>query len=211
MQHIIEPHGSSALHALFVADSRENDELQEEAQRLPSVVVSSAAAANAVMLGAGYFNPLTGYMNKADALSVARDLKTTTGLFWPVPVLNLVKDASALAPGKRVALHDPNVVGAPVLAVMDVEAIETLSDEEVDLIVDNVFRTSGSEPPGRRRIPRPGAHASLGPDQGAQLQLFPDRVPRHVPHRCGNPQRDRRARLEQGGRLPDSKSNAPRA
>ena len=116
MQHIIEPHGSSALNALFVADPRENERLREEAQSLPSIVVSSAAAANAAMLGAGYFNPLTGYMNKADALSVARDLKTTAGLFWPVPVLNLVHDASALAPGRRVALRDPNVDGAPVLA-----------------------------------------------------------------------------------------------
>jgi sulfate adenylyltransferase len=42
---IIAPHGSSALNALFVADSRENDRLQEEAERLPSIVVSSAAAA----------------------------------------------------------------------------------------------------------------------------------------------------------------------
>src|SRR6516164_9886018 len=108
VQHIIEPHGSSALNALFVADSRENEQLQEEAQRLPSIVVSSAAAANAVMLGAGYFNPLTGYMNKADALSVARDMKTTTGLFWPAPVLNLVKDASAIRAGQRIALRDPN-------------------------------------------------------------------------------------------------------
>jgi sulfate adenylyltransferase len=148
VQHIIEPHGSSALKALFVADSRENERLREEAQRLPSIVVSSAAAANAVMLGAGYFNPLAGYMNKADALSVARHLKTTTGLFWPVPVLNLVQDASALAPGQRVALRDPNVVGAPVLAVMDVEAIETLSDEEADLIVRNIFRTADPNHPG---------------------------------------------------------------
>ena len=135
VQHVIEPHGSSRLNALFVADPRENERLREEAERLPSIVVSSAAAANAVMLGAGYFNPLAGYMNKADALSVARDLRTTTGLFWPVPVLNLVHDAAALAPGQRIALRDPNVDGAPVLAVMDVEAIETLADEEADLIV----------------------------------------------------------------------------
>jgi len=29
-------------------------------------------------------------MNKADALSVATDMKTSSGLFWPTPVLNLV-------------------------------------------------------------------------------------------------------------------------
>jgi sulfate adenylyltransferase len=146
--HIIEPHGSSALHALFVADSRENEQLQEEAERLPSIVVSSAAAAHALMLGGGYFNPLTGYMDKADALSVARDMKTTGGLFWPVPVLNLVKGAPGLAPGQRVALRDPNVVGAPVLAVMDIEAVETLTDEKADVIVHKVYRTADPKHPG---------------------------------------------------------------
>ena len=73
MPKLIKPHGSEALNPLFVYDSAENERLRKEAETLPSIVVSSAAAANAVMLGGGYFNPLTGYMNKADALSVARD------------------------------------------------------------------------------------------------------------------------------------------
>ncbi|MCW8909895.1 MAG: sulfate adenylyltransferase, partial [Gammaproteobacteria bacterium] len=86
---MIKPHGSDKLNPLFVYDSAENEALQKEAEGLASIMVSSATAANAVMLGAGYFNPLTGYMNKADALSVATDMKTTSGLFWPTPVLNL--------------------------------------------------------------------------------------------------------------------------
>ena len=49
----------------------------KEAEGLPSVVVCSAAAANAVMMGGGYFNPLTGYMNAADAMSVAENMKTS--------------------------------------------------------------------------------------------------------------------------------------
>src|SRR5262249_25731893 len=121
---------------------------REEAERLPSLVISSGAAANAVMLAGGYFTPLTGYMNKADALSVARDMKTTGGLFWPAPVLNLVKDASAIRAGQRIALRDPNVVGQPALAVMDVEAIETLADDEADLIIREVFRTPDPRHPG---------------------------------------------------------------
>lgn len=148
MVNLIEPHGSKELHPLFVADSRENEKLRQEAEGLPSIIVSSAAAANAVMLGAGYFNPLTGYMNKADALSVARDMKTTKGLFWPVPVLNLLKDASAVKAGSRIALRDPNVPANPVLAVMDVEAVETLSDEEAALIIEKVYRTSDPKHPG---------------------------------------------------------------
>ena len=54
---------------------------------LESVVLSSAAASNAVMLGGGYFNPLTGYQSRDDALSVALEMRTSSGLFWPFPVM----------------------------------------------------------------------------------------------------------------------------
>ena len=45
------------------------------------------------MLAAGYFTPLNGFMNKSDALSVGQSMHTTSGLFWPTPVLNLIADA----------------------------------------------------------------------------------------------------------------------
>ena len=44
------------------------------------------------MLGGGYFNPLTGYMNLADALSVAEKMHTVDGLFFPVPIVNLTSE-----------------------------------------------------------------------------------------------------------------------
>jgi sulfate adenylyltransferase len=146
--HAIEPHGSKELRPLFVADTRENERLREEAERLPSLLLNAPAAANAVMLGAGYFNPLTGYMNKADALSVARDMRTTSGLFWPIPILNFAKDASSAAPGERIALRDPNVPGHPVLAVMDVAATETFSEQEFAQVVAKVFGTNDHDHPG---------------------------------------------------------------
>ncbi len=177
MPHIIEPHGSKTLNALFVADSRENERLQEEAERLPSIALSSAAAANAVMLGGGYFNPLTGYMNKADALSVARDMKTASGLFWPVPVLNLVRDASGLAPGQRIALRDPNVPRSPVLAVMEIAAIETLADEEAHLIVDKVFRTADPKHPGVAAFAAQGRTILSGPIKVLNFSYFQSEFP----------------------------------
>src|SRR4030065_2076690 len=119
MMALIKPHGSDTLNPLFVYDTAENEALQKEAKGLVSIVVSSATAANAVMMGGGYFNPLTGYMNKADALSVASGMKTTSGLFWPTPILNLVKDAGKIKAGDRIALKNPNIEGNPVLAVMD--------------------------------------------------------------------------------------------
>ncbi|WP_219932630.1 sulfate adenylyltransferase [Microbulbifer sp. YPW1] len=145
---LVRPHGSVELQPRFVYDSERHHQLMHEAESLPSIVVSSAAAANAVMLGAGYFNPLHGYMNLADTLSVAETLRTVDGLFWPVPVVNMVEDTSAIAGAKRIALRDPNVEGNPVLAVMDVEAIETVSDEQVNTIAEHVFGTLDDAHPG---------------------------------------------------------------
>ncbi|MCK5002163.1 MAG: sulfate adenylyltransferase, partial [Gammaproteobacteria bacterium] len=142
---MIKPHGSDELNPLFVYDTAENEALQKEAEGLASIVVSSAAAANAVMLGAGYFNPLTGYMNKADALSVATDMKTTSGLFWPTPVLNLVQDAGGIKAGDRIALKDPNVDGNPVVAIMNVDAVEEFSDADIVLISEKVYAPSPDE------------------------------------------------------------------
>ncbi len=144
----IKPHGAAALRPLFVADATRREALLKEAAALPSLMLNSAAAANAVMLAAGYFTPLAGYMNLADALSVADSLKTGSGLFWPVPVLNLTQDASAIKGAKRIALRDPNVDGNPVLAVMDVEAVESVSQAQREHIAQKVFGTLDTRHPG---------------------------------------------------------------
>ncbi len=112
-QQLIKPHGSDSLNPLYVADDAKRAELQKEAEGLPKLLVCSQAAANAVMMASGYFNPLTGYMNLADSLSVAESLKTTCGLFWPVPIVNVVEDVSGIRGAKRIALLDPNT-GAPL-------------------------------------------------------------------------------------------------
>ena len=101
---MIKPHGSNSLNPLYVADDAKRAELEKEAEGLPKLLVCSQAAANAVMMGCGYFNPLTGFMNLADALSVSEKLQTASGLFWPVPVLNLTSDASGIKGASRIAL-----------------------------------------------------------------------------------------------------------
>jgi sulfate adenylyltransferase len=175
---MIKPHGSDELNPLFVYDSAENDALQREAEGLASVLVSSATAANAVMLGAGYFNPLTGYMNKADALSVATDMKTASGLFWPTPVLNLVEDAHNIKVGDRIALKDPNVEGHPILAVMDVEAIEEFSDDEMALITENVYRPNKEEAhPGVEAFNSQGKVCLSGPIKVLNFSYFQAEFP----------------------------------
>ncbi|MCW8942265.1 MAG: sulfate adenylyltransferase, partial [Gammaproteobacteria bacterium] len=175
---MIKPHGSDELNPLFVYDPAANEALQKEAEGLASILVSSATAANAVMLGAGYFNPLTGYMNKADALSVATDMKTSSGLFWPTPVLNLVKDAGNIKAGDRIALKDPNVEGNPVVAVMDVEAVEEFSDDDIKLITEKVYApAAGEDHPGVDAFVEQGKVCLSGPIQVLNFSYFQTEFP----------------------------------
>ena len=144
----IEPHGAAQLKPLYVADGARRAALEKEAAGLPSLLLNSAAAANAVMLAGGYFTPLSGYMNLADALSVAADMKTTSGLFWPVPVVNITGNAAAIKGAKRIALRDPNVEGQPVLAVMNVEGVEPVSTHALEQMAQQVFGTLDPKHPG---------------------------------------------------------------
>jgi len=169
---MIKPHGSDTLNPLYVEDNAERSALQKEAESLPSITVSSATAANAVMLGAGYFNPLTGYMNLADALSVADNMHTTSGLFWPTPVMNLVKDVAAIEGEKRIALKDPNVEGNPVIAVMDVEKVEEASDAEMALISEKIYATQDSDHPGVAAFMDQGKFVISGPIQVLNYSYF---------------------------------------
>jgi len=174
---MIKPHGSDKLNPLFVMDAKERAALAKEAETLPSIVVCSAAAANAVMLGSGYFNPLTGYMNKADTLSVAEGMKTSKGVFFPVPVVNMIQDAKAIKGAKRIALRDPNVDGNPVLAVMDVQAVEELTDDEVKMITEKVYRTLDPEHPGVAAFTSVGKVLVSGPIKVLNFSYFDKEFP----------------------------------
>ena len=147
---MIKPVGSDELKPLFVYDSKQHDALKHEAETLPSMLLTSQAAANAVMMGSGYFSPLPGYMTVADAMGAAEKMTLTNGLFFPVPVMNMTtKDqVDGLKGAKRIALRDPNVEGNPVLAVMDVTAIEEVSDAQMATKTDKGYRTPPPEQPG---------------------------------------------------------------
>ncbi len=174
---LVKPHGADALTPLYVADEDARVALQKEAESLPSVVVSSAAAANAVMMAAGYFTPLSGYMNKADMLSVADNMTTANGLFWPVPIVNMLKDVSAIEGAKRIALRDPNVDGEPVIAVMDVAAIEEASDAELEAVAEQVFATTDKQHPGVANFLAAGNFIVSGDIQVLNYSYFADDFP----------------------------------
>ena len=148
---MIKPYGSEILTPLLVKDKGRRKMLLEEAEKIPSVVVSSAAAANAVMLGGGYFNPLNAYMNLADVMAVAEGMQMPSGLMWPTPVVNLLKGAALsneLKAAAKIALRDPNVEGNPVIAIQSVDKIEQMSAEQISTVCKQIYGTSSTEHPG---------------------------------------------------------------
>lgn len=174
---MIKPVGSDELNPLFVYDSEEHHKLMQEAETLPSVVISSQAAGNAVMMGGGYFNPLKGFMNVADAMGAAEKMTLTDGSFFPVPVMCLLESADAIGDAKRIALRDPNMDGNPVLAIMEVEAIEIVSDEQMAMMTDKVYRTADMDHPGVAAFNGQGRVAVSGPIKVLHFSYFQDDFP----------------------------------
>ncbi|OGR01621.1 MAG: sulfate adenylyltransferase [Deltaproteobacteria bacterium RIFOXYA12_FULL_61_11] len=174
---MIQPHGSDKLNPLYVADAAKRAALTKEAQKLPSIVISSAAAGNAVMLASGYFNPLTGFMTLADALSVAKTMTTTSGLFWPTPVVNVVKDITPIKGAKRIALRDPNVEGNPILAIQDVTSIDVATEDQMKLMTEKVFRTLDMNHPGVSAFNTVGTTFIAGPIQVLSYSYFATEFP----------------------------------
>ena len=169
---MIKPHGATTLKPLLVSDAAENNALATEAEGLPSIIVSSAAAANLVMLGGGYFTPLAGFMNIDESLAVARSMRMPDGLFWPIPIMNLVEDTSSIEGAKRIALRDPNVTGNPVMAIMEVDKIESLSTGQLNTIAQQTFGTLDSSHPGVKVFTGLGRQCISGAVKVLNLSYF---------------------------------------
>ncbi len=177
---MIKPHGSDTLKPLYVSNDAERAALIREAESLPAILISSGAAASAVMFGSGYFNPLIGYMNLAEATSVAQKMTLPNGLFWPIPVMNIVKSeqvTDAVKDAKRIALLDPNVDGQPPLAIMEVSGIEEISDDQGTYLIEQIFRTTDPAHPGVAAFTDMGNQAISGSIQVLNYSYFKSDFP----------------------------------
>ncbi|MEJ1298895.1 MAG: sulfate adenylyltransferase [Candidatus Sedimenticola sp. (ex Thyasira tokunagai)] len=174
---MINPVGSDKLQPLFVYDTDKHHELMREAETLPSVVISSQAAGNAVMMGGGYFTPLKGFMTVGDAVGCAENMKMSDGSFFPVPVLCLLENIDEIKSAKRITLRDPNMEGNPALAIMDVTAIEEVSDDQMQMMSERVYGTTDADHPGVAAFNSQGRFAVSGPIQVLHFSYFQDDFP----------------------------------
>ena len=177
---MIKPYSSEVLNPLYVKEESRRKILLGESENIPSVVISSAAAANAVMLGSGYFNPLSGYMNLAEVLCVAEQMQMPSGLLWPTPVVNQLKGnflPEKIKSATKIKLCDPNIEGNPVIAIQSVEKIEKMSDEQIRNVSEQIYGTSSYEHPGVAAFVDSGDTLISGPIDVLNYSYFSTEFP----------------------------------
>jgi sulfate adenylyltransferase len=141
----------------------EGEALERERARamsLPRLTVSSREKGDLIMLGIGGFTPLEGFMTHADWEGVCDGMRTTSGLFWPIPITLSASAAQAAAfpVGGDIALVDPD--DGTVLATMLVTEKYAIDKAHE---CASVFRTADPEHPGVRMVMAQGELNLAGP------------------------------------------------
>lgn len=169
MSKLIKPYGSDELLAPF----NEIGVNLADVEQMPKFLLNDSAIANVVMLGSGYFNPLQGFMNKTEAISVCDELRTLNGLFWPIPVLNITREMPDFKIGEKVALLDSSQDHNPCIAIMNISDVEFLSDQDLNYFCMRIFGTNDCNHPGVNKFKKLGNYLVSGSIEVSQLSTFP--------------------------------------
>ncbi len=148
MPDLIAPHGGRGLRPLR-AHGEQAEVVARRARTLPKLTVSSREKGDLIMLGIGGFTPLEGFMTRADWELVCDGMRTSQGVFWPIPI-TLSTDkarADAIAIGSDIALADPD--DGSILAVMTVTEKYAIDKAHECM---SVFRTTDPEHPGVKMV-----------------------------------------------------------
>ena len=169
MSKLIKPYGSDELLTPF----NEIGMNLADVEQIPKFLLNDSAIANVVMLGSGYFNPLQGFMNKTEALSVCDEFRTLNGLFWPIPVLNITREMPDFKIGEKVALLDSSQDHNPCIAIMNISDVEFLSDQDLNYFCMRIFGTNDCNHPGVNKFKKLGNYLVSGSIEASQLSTFP--------------------------------------
>ena len=78
---------------------------------------------------------------------------------------------------KRIALRDPNVDGNPIIAIQDVEKIDSVPEDKMKLMTEKIFRTLDMEHPGVKAFNTVGNTMISGPIQVLNYSYFQSEFP----------------------------------
>src|SRR4051794_32519926 len=155
MSRLVSPHGGPGLRPLLLEGESAAAE-RRRAQGLPKLRVSSREKGDLVMLGIGGFTPLEGFMSRDDWLGVCDAMRTSAGVFWPIPItLSSPEDIRA---GSEIALIDPDS-DEPLATMKVAESYRIDKAHECAA----VFRTTDEAHPGVRMVMQQPAYNLAGP------------------------------------------------
>ena len=152
MSSLISPHGGGDLRPLRLQGEQCAHE-SARARTLRKLRITSREKGDLVMLGIGGFTPLGGFMTRSDWKGVCNEMRTSDGVFWPIPITLSTDDTTAdeIAVGEDVALIDPDDDG--VLAVLCVSEKYRIDKGHECL---SVFKTTDAAHPGVQMVMQQG-------------------------------------------------------
>jgi sulfate adenylyltransferase len=115
---MIDPYGGSLVNLLVSHDQAV--ELKEYAKSLPSITLTERLLCDLELLATGAFSPIDRFMGAADYDGVLRDMRTSRGFIFPLPVTLPANLSQDIKEGADVALRD---MRSNIVAVLTVDEI----------------------------------------------------------------------------------------
>lgn len=156
MSKLVPPHGSKKLKTLALHGSERKSELKK-AESLPRLMCSSREFGDVVMLGIGGFNPLDGFMNRADWQSVCDNMTLKNGLFWPIPITLSTNDKTIKEDQEVAIVYEKT---NEIIATMVITEKYTIDREHE---CNTVYKTTDMEHPGVVLVMSQGEYNLAGP------------------------------------------------
>ncbi len=173
MPKLVPPHGSDSLRPLLLPETERTEELARAAT-LRRVPLDSRAVSDVFMLAMGAYTPLDGFMGHADWKGSCRDMRLSSGVFWPIPItLPVARElADAIGAEEEVALVDAE--GGEILAIMRVREKYPI-DRAFEC--EHVYRTTDPKHPGVAKVLAQGEVNLAGPVRALSEGEYPAKYP----------------------------------
>lgn len=166
---LIRPHGSDKLKVLLL-EGKEREEELKKAAKLKNISITSRETGDLIMLGIGGFTPLTGFMGHEDWKGVCADMKTSGGLFWPIPITLSVSDETA----KSLKINEEvTLVSDETNEVMATMKVTEKYKIDKDYECKQVFLTNDPEHPGVKMVMQQLEWNIAGPVKVLSESYFP--------------------------------------
>ncbi len=139
---LVPPHGGTLIDREVTGDDARA--LEERAQTLPAITLSSRKLSDLELLTVGAFSPLEGFMTREQYRAVVEDMHLPGGLPWTMPItLDVPREtADGLRPGGQAALAEPDGTRLAVIEIEDVFEYDREREAE------RVYRTTEVAHPG---------------------------------------------------------------